>query len=169
MSWTTPHTWVDGEALEENIMNEQIRDNFNFVFNRPNAAYTFNEVANFQTNQSNFQDVNPNTNLTIETGGDHVLATLRASITNTTLNTFVYFDIEMDGTLLGGDDGLIGFKVTPANNVINASFSILVESLSAAVHIFKLQWKTSGGLAIMYAGAGTANVDLHGQFWVHGH
>ena len=38
MAWTTPRTWVDGEIPNQGQFNEQIRDNFNALYERTIAA-----------------------------------------------------------------------------------------------------------------------------------
>ncbi len=170
MSWTTPHTWIDGEALEEDIMNEQIRDNFNFLKDRPSNTRNINEGANYTTALTNFDDVDPtNLSLTITTEGGDVWVGFTGSISNSTINTYVHFDLEVDGVRFAGDDGIIVEQINPANNVSTIGFIILIDTLAAAAHTFKLQWKVSAGTATMFAGDGTANRDVHGQFWVHEH
>ncbi len=170
MSWTTPHTWVNGEALEEDIMNEQIRDNFNFLKDRPSDSYELNEVANYTTDLTTFDDVDPtNLALTITTEGGDVWIGFTGSVSNNTINAYIHFDVKVDGVLFAGDDGIIVEQINPANNVSTIGFIILIDSLAAAVHTFELQWKVSAGTGTMFAGAGTANRDVHGQFWVHEH
>jgi hypothetical protein len=73
-------------------------------------------------------------------------------------------DVSVDGTriLNSATEGLVSVEDGAVPRAI--TFMHILEGLSAGSHDFILQWKPSTALT-MYAGAGTANYDLHGQFW----
>jgi hypothetical protein len=137
MSWTTPKTWVNDETLTADDMNTHLRDNLNAL----KAPLSLNVTT---------------------TGGD-VLIGFHGTILHSA--GYVAFDVLLDNaTRLGGDDGLV---VTDSGGLHPlVSFVRLVTGLSAGAHNFKLQWRTNTGAATLYAGAGTTNLDMHGQFWV---
>lgn len=167
MSWTAPKTWTASVPTVADF-NQYIRDNQEYLKDPPNAQYAANEVADYTTTSATFVDVD-GTNfalqVTLDVPGD-VLVGFHGAIKNTAGVT--HFEIAVDGVVHAGNDGVTGQQATasPAPGVA-VSFVRRITGLSAATHTFKLQWKTSGGSqATLYAGAGTANGDVHPQFWV---
>ena len=165
-TWTTPKTWSTGEALTASDMNTHIRDNLDALKEPPTASYACDEASDYTTTSTTFVDVD-STNLSLQittTGGD-VLIGFVGTVQLTTAAS-ILFDVDVDGTRDGGDDGICrGYSST--NTLIQTiGFVRLITGLSAGSHTFKLQWKTtSGTLVDLYAGAGTSNRDLHPQFW----
>lgn len=164
MSWTTPKTWVNSEPLTADDLNTHLRDNLNALHAPPTASYQLNEAANYTTTSTTFVDVDATVgklSLTITTTGGDVMIGFYGYAAATGNTGF--FDVEMDGTRIGGDDGLAVFYIS----IATTSFVILKTGVSAGSHTFKLQWKVaSGGTATLYAGAGTLGADVHPQFWV---
>jgi hypothetical protein len=147
------------------LLNEQMRDNLDAVKNPPTALTNVNEAANYSTTSTTFVDVdNVDLSLSITTGGGDVLIGLCTSVLSG--NGFgVGFDVTMDGIRILGDDGLV--QNNNGGDVEIISFAIMRRSVSAGLHTFRLQWRSQTGVAVtMYAGAGTANLDAHPQFWV---
>jgi hypothetical protein len=100
--------------------------------------------------------------LTITTTGGDVMVCFHGFVAWT--GNGVFLDVTLDGTRIGGDDGIIRGAV--ANSSESLAFVRLVQSVSAGAHTFKLQWKVAASAAAtLYAGAGTSNFDLHPQFW----
>jgi hypothetical protein len=164
MPWTTPKTWVNSEPLTAVDLNTHLRDNLNALHAPPSAAYQLNETANYTTTSTTFVNVD-NTDgklsLTLTTTGGAVMIGF-FGYAYASGNTG-FLDVELDGTRIGGDDGLVVFY----NNIATTSFVLLKTGLSAGSHTFKLQWKVAGGgTATLYAGAGTIGADVHPQFWV---
>jgi L-2-hydroxyglutarate oxidase LhgO len=161
-TWTTPKTWSTGEALSANDMNTHIRDNLGALKAPPTAAYTPDEAANYNTSQTTFVDVDAsNLALTITTTGGDVMVGFHGHIFAN--GGICHLDVEVDGTREAGDDGITAVYT---NNHEAVSFTLLITNLDAGSHTFKLQWKVTAGSAALYAGAGTANLDVHPQFWV---
>ncbi len=168
MGWTTPTTRSANELVTADIWNTDLVDNLDYLNNRPSDEYTADEVSDYTTTSTTFVDVDAtNFSLTIETNGGDVRVGFRGNVAYASQNLEVYFDVVVDGTPVGGDDGLNGQRVTlglaPGFNV---SFDAYITGLSAGSHTFKLQWKVSRDTAILYAGAGTSGGDVHPQFWV---
>lgn len=160
MTWTTPRTWSTGELVTASLLNTHLRDNLDALKNPPSDSYLANESANYTTTSTSFVDVDA-TNLvfTLDTGGGDVQVAFNGVVGG---NGTVYFDVEVDGVRFAGDDGI----TRTINGSTHAlSFIILVEGLAAGSHTFKLQWKVSASTGTLYAGAGTANFDVHPQFW----
>ena len=168
MVWTNPKTWSAGEALTYLLMNEQLRDNMDFLFDRPEACYTLNEASNYATSLTTWADIDAtNLALTFTASGSHIMTGFFGCFTHTAVAGRIHLDITVDGVREAGDDGLTMVAIQDTADRVNISFLHMMAPLSLASHTIKLQWKTSGAQAILYAGAGTANYDVHGQFWCH--
>jgi hypothetical protein len=162
MAWTAPKEWDVGDLLTAVDMNTYVSDNTAALKNPPTASYVTDESSNFQTTSNSFVDVNAVFNLTLTTSGGDLLICFSGTIL-TGASVVVALDVELDGTRIGGNDGIIANGI---NSNAPWSFVRLKTGVSAASHTLKLQWKTSGSTATMYAGAGSSNYDLHPQFWV---
>ncbi len=160
MAWTEPRTW-SAEVLTSTLLNTHLRDNLNALKDPPSSKYTFNDSADWTTSSTSWSDIDAtDLSLTITTYGGDVVVHFHGTMSNTTQGQL---DITVDSVRHFGDDGIL--RVANANHQ-NPSFTVLVEGLSAGSHTFRMQWKSSTAAAIiLYAGAGTANNDLHGMFW----
>lgn len=152
------------ELITATIMNAHVRDQLT-ALKTPAYGFTYvDEAADYTTTSTSFVDVDAtDLAITIVTGGGTLIIGFTGSVYNATANTIIYFDVDIDGTRVGLDDGL---TIWYADNRDSVSFTCLKSGLSAASHVIKLQWKTSGGTATLYAGAGTATYDVHPFFWV---
>lgn len=176
MAWTTPKTWTDGSVLTAAELNEQVRDNLDFLFDKPGAVYDVDEASNYTTSSTSFVDVDAtDLALTITTGGGDVLIWLSPAVMTSTANVSVYFDVDIDGTRVAGDDGITKFTFFDAGaspetvmNRATLGFVWLATGLAAGSHTFKLQWKHTNAAitTTLYAGAGTTYSDVHPQFGV---
>lgn len=167
-TWTTPRTWSTGELVTASIMNTHVRDNLNALKTPAGGYNTLNLGADITTTSTSFADVDStNLSLTFTTGGGDVLIFFLGAVSSSA-NTSIYLDIyeSVAAGRLGTDDGLY---LVGANTVISFIYPAVIcfraTGLSAASHNFKLQWKTGSGTATMYAGAGTANKDVHPHFF----
>ena len=152
MAWTTPKTdWATGELVTAEDMNA-VGENLAALKNLSTAAYTTTE--NIQLTSRDFADVDSdNLNLTITTEGGDVLVHFHGPVYVPRISA--YFDVEVDGTRQGGDDGLGRVYGRDSLRTI-VNFTCLIQGLSAGSHTFKLKCRT------------TAAVDLgpSAQFWV---
>lgn len=164
--WTAPITW-SGALVTENNLNEQIRDNLTFLKDPPTDSYEVNEASDYTTTSTAFVDVDStDLSFSIETAGGDVFAHLHAWVAIPDTNA-VFFELDVDGSPVGGDDGIIGANESfTGSGGVPVCFTRRITGLAAGTHVFTLQWKVTGGTATMYAGAGTSNRDVHPQFWV---
>lgn len=127
------------------------------------TAYTADELANYTTDSNNWTNVDgTNFSLELNTNGGQVLATFTGMVYAL---TYVYFDIAVNGSRVGTSDGIVG--TYPNSNIHDIGFTYWINGLPAQVNTFTLQWKiSSGGSAILYAGAGSTNTDVKCQFGV---
>lgn len=169
MTWTAPRTWEVSESVNADMLNEQIRDNLLALKSPPSDNYECNEASDYTTINTSFEDVDAtNLSLEITTAGDAVMVHFHGNMYHS-VPTNSNFDVTVDGTRIGGDDGLARTRpdVSGVNGLTAVSFTALVTELTAGTHTFRLQWKTASGTATLLAGAGTAGgCDVHPQFWV---
>jgi hypothetical protein len=155
--WTQPITWEVDQLVDEGHLNEQVRDNLEWLKNPPRAAVTL--AANITTTSTAFVDT-PGLTLTLTTAGGALLLGFTGVAANTTGGATVVFDLVVDGASQGGADGVTGSSA----GSVPLSFTWLVEGLAAGAHTVKLQWKVSAGTAILYGG-GTAYLRFRPQLW----
>lgn len=163
MSWTDPRTWAVGEVVTANLLNEQLRDNLNALHTTNGDEYTLDESTDYTTTSTSFVDVDAtNLAVTLTTSGGDLLIGFSGGVYPPA--GIVYFTVDVDGSPIMGDDGIVG--TYRSNNYLEpVSFIVLKTGLSAESHTVKLQWKVSASTAILYAGAGTSTKDIHPQFW----
>lgn len=176
MAWTAPTTRSTGELITASIWNTDLVDNLVMLKDPPSENYEADEGSDYTTTSTSFTDVDAGTGANtkfrrdITTFGGDVMVSFHGSLTaNGGASTNrVWFDVSLDGSQVGGDGGFLAIHAFSTLAVkIPFSFVRLITGLAAASHTFKLQWKvTSGVTATLDAGAGTANGDIHPQFWV---
>lgn len=143
---------------------------FNLNDDRQNhrSLYELNEVSDYSTTSATFIPVD-STKLAfpiVTMGGDievHFHGSIAATSGGASDTTF-YFDIEVDGQLWGGDDGIIAFR---DNNFTKpVSFTRPLHGLVAGTHKIKLMWKGWYCCATftLYSGGGTLYNDIHPSF-----
>lgn len=165
-TWTAPRTWTAGELVTASMMNG-MRDQLNALKTVASFNAVIDEATDYTTTATTFADVDAtNLEATIVTGGGLLWVGFNANVGHSANTGRIYFDLLVDGARVGGDDGLGGIyePQTPVG-FWPVHILVAVAGLSAGSHTFKLQWKTSGATASLYAGAGTANKDVHPRFF----
>lgn len=166
-TYATPKTWATGDALTATNMNDELRDEIIAVKTPAHAYGKVDEASNYSINTTTWTDVDAtNLAMTVITSGGVVDVWFNTNLyyVSGTGTTFAYFDINVDGSRQGGDDGLVHLEITSTLTASSQIVRCYVSGLSAASHTFKLQWKRITGtsmIAGMYAGAGTTNHDIH--------
>lgn len=192
MAWTSPKTWALNELLTSADMNTYLTDNTAYLYDTldgaltditditspPTSTYILNETADYTTTSTSFVNVDDtNLALTITTGGGDVLIWFQGMLFTAPNRSIVYFDVDIDGSRVAGDHGIIACPTHYVGNSPtllgnggygNVSFVYLATGLTAGSHTFKLQWfQLYGGYtAYLYSGAGSNGGDLHPQFGV---
>jgi hypothetical protein len=143
MAWTTPRTWSAGELVTAAIMNLHVRDNFNMCVTPNFARGAYTAGANHTTTSTSFANVDA-TNITFNVtsaGGMYWLG-FSGRYVHSVGASYIYFDIAVDGTRLGGTNGLM-----PCNSsTTGASFQLIAPAtLTAGTRTITLQWRVSGG------------------------
>lgn len=154
--WTTPRTWAMNELVTESLLNQQLRDNLEYLSSRPFAEYQW--TSSYTTTSTSFIAVDStNLRLSLTTNGGDVLVLLAASASNNTSGADNFLDVAVNGVRKGGVNGIYGFDTASTNNPFNVSVPIIIDGLAAGSHTFELQWRTS---------AGTLTLNSYGRFSV---
>jgi hypothetical protein len=163
-AWTTPATWAVDQLVTADDLNTHLRDNLTALKTPPSAHYECDEGSDYTTTSTSFENVDgTNLALTITTNGGDVIVHFDGVVGHGSLVNYCYFDVDVDGSPLGGDDGIVMTMGPSARH--NVSFTRLITGLDADEHTFTLQWKVDAGTATLFAGAGTSGADIHPQFW----
>jgi len=176
-TWTPPKDWQTGAVVTAAEMNTYISNNLLALKNRVSAQYRLAEATDYSTTSTSFVDVDATRlALTLETTGGHLLVGFHG-VVRTFNGMGVYFDVDIDGTRVGGDDGITMTEANETYSAQNLSFVRLVTGIEAGSHTVKLQWKKATSTAnavVLYAG-GSSHIStvgqtvegmMHPQFWV---
>lgn len=166
-TWNTPLTWQVDQLVTEADLNSQLRDNLRFLKDPPTAAVRLDEAQDYVSTSDEFVDIDrQRLALNVTTGGGDLLVAFYGMLRNSSSRGGVTLDVALDGARIGGDDGLVGLP-SPLAQWLPVCFLILKQDLAAGPHNLFLQWRRSQGAGTLYlaAGAGTLNLDMHGQFW----
>lgn len=160
-TWISNYTWTAGEQLTAAKFNTNLRNQIAAVKTPAYFHHIVNEGANYSTSSTSFADIDStDLSATVTTAGGNMDITFVGYIDSDTGGARTYFDLLVDGARWYGDDGGGVYVLLDGP----FCFRAFVTGLSAASHTFKMQWKVSAGTSTMYAGAGTANLDLHPLF-----
>ena len=160
MAWTAPKTWVVGEPLTAQDLNLHVRDNLLALKAPPTALVKLDETSDYTTTSTAFVAIDSSRlSLSLTTTGGDVMIGFFANILNSTSHT--QLDIEFDGVMVGGDNGLI--RITAGSGAYQlASLVTLKQSVSVGTHTICMMWKVVAGTATLYAGT---VLDTHPTFW----
>lgn len=128
--------------------------------------YTLDEASNYSVSSTTFADVD-GTHLALQITIDSKAVTGQALIgfhANVAVPTGQkgYFNLLVNGTLNAANDGI----VFSPEGTLGVSFTRLVTGLTVGtLNSVKLRAKVTGGTMTVYSGAGTSNLDMHGQLW----
>jgi len=98
--------------------------------------------------------------ITLTTGANPALVGFAGFASNTNANANTFFNIDVDGSLQLGVEGL-QFEEPAGNVQHNVSFVMMLAALTAASHTFKLQWKVAAGTS---TSGGDSNNNVN--YWV---
>lgn len=142
-TWHAITTKSANEFITETVLNEQLRNNLEFLKSRP-----FNEVNNTSrtTTSTSFVELT-GSSISLTTYGGNVLIALMGTISNNTAGAVVYLDLAIDSTRQG--DTTLGLGGTTApfanyNDAVGLAF-FSTSAPSAASHSFSIYWKVSAG------------------------
>lgn len=164
-TWTVPRTWVAGEKLTAALMNQYVRDEFDYIQN-PNFAYErLNLGADISFTTTSFADLDA-TNLSkviVSTGRD-ILVVWNPNCDQSSGRG--YYDVTQNSVRIFGDDGGTVYSTTPATGLCMFTIVDGAGLTPGVSYTFRVQAKVTAGTLTTYAGAGTAQKDLHSGFYV---
>jgi len=168
MSYVAPTTKTTGTLITAAIWNQDVVANIVAIKDPPTDNQRADEASDYTSSSTTFVDVDsagdPDFSLSITTTGGDIMVGFVGTMTNGTAAARAYIDIALDGVRQGLDDGLFEHQAA-GGTLFPCGFVYLIRGVSAGTHTIKLQYKVSSGTATIYAGAGSANADLHPQFW----
>lgn len=167
MTYTDPQTWITGNSISAEELNREIKDNISALKDPPTDSHIVDQGADYTTASTSFTDIDAtNLKLTITTTGGDVLIGFYGMVSFAAVTNTVFLNITKDGTVIVADDGIQAEQIRHVDQRSAIAFCYLLTSLVADTYEFRMQWKVTASTVTLYAGAGTANADLHPQFWV---
>tara|TARA_R100000935_G_scaffold1870_1_gene5644 strand:- start:228 stop:662 length:435 start_codon:yes stop_codon:yes gene_type:complete len=136
-----------------------IRGSDNFDSKPPSFGRVVRSAGAITTTSTSLVDVTGAT-VTIATGANPVAYGCIQTVKNSTLGQAHYYNINIDGALELGNNGMVISQEVAAYEQ-NGSFSGQSAALSAGVHTIKEQFRVGGGTAIIEASANVKH-----QFYV---
>jgi hypothetical protein len=169
MAWTTPRTWSN-EVVTAAKWNVDVRDNLRALKDPPSQNYEPNEGANYSGSGSTSANVDTDFNFSITTTGGDILVSFIGNAVgsnNSPPGPFVGFNVTVDGTSIISASGYLAVFTSGGLAPALVMFTRRITGIAAGAHNINLKWNHSNaiGSMTMYAGAGSLNYDVHGQFW----
>ena len=144
-NWTTPVTWNVDQLVTNDDLNEQVRDNLEYLLSPNHDRILRDNSGDYAiTGVTAFQDIDStNLSITMETHGGPVLVHFMGSGYSNGTNNPGYFDIAVDGTRVGAafTFGLLTLGCDAAA-WMPVSLVVLVTGLAAGNHTFRPQWRS---------------------------
>jgi hypothetical protein len=143
MAWTTPKTWSTGELVTAANMNLHVRDNLNALFTPNTGGGSYTAGANHTTTSTSFANVDA-TNITfaVTSAGGRYWLGFAGRYVHSGSASYIYFDIAVDGTRIGGTNGLLPCS----SSTTGSAFQIITPYvLTAGTRTITLQWRVSAG------------------------
>ncbi len=166
--WTAPVTWNVNQLVTAGDLNQQLRDNLEWLKTPPMASVILDQGADYTTtNTGAFTAVDATVlSLTLSVVSGNVLVGFHGTVEITGGNVAKLDVIRIGVGAVTGEDGMLSFRRVTSGSVYSVSFVRLLTGIPAGNQTFRLGWRVSGGTATLYAGAGTTDFNIHPQFWV---
>ncbi len=146
--WTTPITWNVDQLVTNSDLNEQVRDNLEYLLSPNHQRIMHNNGGDYSiTSVTTFQDID-STDLSISlvTHGGPVLVHFQAVAYTSGLSHEGCFDLTVNGTRLGTSYlfGLARIR-TDSSGRATVSMLVLLTGLSAGTCVLRPQWRSDTG------------------------
>ena len=125
-----------------------IRGDDNFDTSSPAFGRVVRTSGTISTTSTSLVDIT-GASITITTGANPIAYGAVQSSRHGTKSEYMRFNIDIDGTLQLGTDGLTDASAD-INYLQNTSFSGVSAAVTAGSHTIKEQWKTNTGTAYLY-------------------
>jgi len=167
MAWTTPDTFVAGQVVSASDLNEQIRDNMNYVHaGKPATVIARNNVGVYSTSSGSFANIDgTNLKATITTTTGRVALFFVGSFYADNPARLLSLDCTIDGTrwMSAYTNGM--GKETLDTNARIITLAMMKTGLSVGSHEFIMQWKVGSGTAYLFSAAGDVAVNFVVAEW----
>ena len=167
MTWYTPKTWAYREPILDWKLNQQMRDNLDYLYERPRAIITKDgSGADYTTTAVSNEPIDDTVySVLVVTTGGLVEVNLLGAVYNATAAQTVFFDVLIDdafwassGLSIPNTSGLWYYRATVVNKIsMIGSPYIYPYALPPGEHTFKLRWRVSGGTGTFRNNAGTVS------------
>lgn len=148
MAWVNPITWTVSQLVTAANLNEQVRDNMNYLFARNSGRAEL--TGDFTTTSTSFTDLTGLT-VTFTTYGGQVLVGFSGNCSNNGASNND-FTIAVDGVDAGdGTNGITGFSTGTVRFPVSITY--ITVALSAGSHTIKMRCKTSATTLTVRDGA----------------
>jgi hypothetical protein len=142
-TWTTPKNWNVGELLIASDLNTHLRDNLEWLKNRP-----FNSAAISVTNTTSASFVQmTGSTVSLTSMGGNIMMVFTGSVAGSATGNTGTLDLAIDGTRQGDVTTGLTVIVHPAASYNDICCMVFMTSTppSAAAHNYSIYWKTSAG------------------------
>lgn len=149
MAWTDPVTWVLEQVLSATLLNQQVRDNLNYLKKKPiHRIVVTADQAVAVTSWTKITDTD--LQIVLDVTSDLVFQ-IHTQVQSTNAAAFVHFDIwDVDnsvylssGTGTPQLDGLFRIDTVVANARAHASFQVVFEDVIAGTHNYEIFVQTT--------------------------
>lgn len=143
-TWTTPADWEINQLVTADDLNEQLRDNLEYLLEPNYDQIIRDNSGDYSTTSATFEDVDEtNLALSLTTHGGHILVQVIGSLA--TAGEAVFLDLDLDGTRAG--DGFTNGLYTheASGDGDGFFFAHIFPTPSAGAHTIKLQWRRESG------------------------
>ena len=148
MAWVAPRTWTAGEVVTASMMNQDVRDNMNYVLSgRGVAQVKVLSASNYTITSSTFVYVDTtNLALTLSINSGRIMGwwTFSELFDNTAHNGKAWVGTDRDAGAAMHGDATYGTKLLLTNHSDDITLPFYFSGLSAASHTLKLMARTDG-------------------------
>lgn len=156
-SWTTMTDRSAGDVISEADW-DAFQGNIEYLLN-PNADLNIvDNSGEYSTTNTSFEDIHATDfACTITTNGGPALVYFIGTNSATTGPANIRYDIDVDGTRHGNafSEGMSYRNAGATDDVASVMFAVVIDSLSAGSHTFKMQWKVDANQGDLYSGTGS--------------
>lgn len=164
MAWTTPITWAVRQQLTAAQMNEQVRDNLNYLNDNTQAIISRYKATDAGHSTTSTSYVETGLTYTIETPAPATVVILVATCIRRTSGTATV-RIHRNDTPIGDE----GYGTIATNTGV--TLLAIEESLASGTYTYTLKLKSSSGIETAYVTAQTMLIlvlpdELGGMVWM---